>query len=84
MAININQQKGMFLAGGILAYMFAGKLGPVKTISKWGGLAAAALGASDVLGIFPISNVTKYIPSFYAGSYATNNVLPYIDYPERY
>ena len=77
---NLNQQNGMWLAGGILAYMFSGKLGPVKTIAKYGGLAAAALGAADVLGIFPISNVTKMIPSFYA----TNNVLPYMDYPERY
>ena len=84
MAININQQNGMFLAGGILAYMFSGKLGPAKTIAKYGGLAAAALGAADVLGIFPISKVTSMIPSFYASSYATNNVLPYIDYPERY
>ena len=86
---NINQQNGIFLAGGILAYMFAGKLGPAKTIAKWGGLAAAALGAADVLGIFPLSNVTKLIPGKpfggYAGAYAGTNVLPYIyDYPERY
>ncbi len=86
MPININQQNGIFLAGGILAYMFAGKLGPVKGIAKIGGLAAAALGAADVLGIFPISKITSMIPSFYGSSYYANNVLPSMmyDYPERY
>lgn len=89
---NINQQNGIFLAGGILAYMFAGKLGPAKGIAKIGGLAAAALGAADVLGIFPLGTITSKIPGYpfggygYAssGAYATNNVLPYLDYPERY
>lgn len=77
--MNINSQNGMFLAGGILAYMFSNKLGPVKGIAKIGGLAAAALGAADVFGIFSINQLQGMIPSFGgygAGSYGTNT-LPY-------
>jgi hypothetical protein len=62
MGININQQNGMFLGGGILAYMLSGKLGPLKGIAKLGGLAAAALGAADVVGIFKINDVMSKIP----------------------
>jgi len=47
----------MFLGGGILAYLISGKLGPLKGIVKLGGLAAAALGAADVIGIFKISQL---------------------------
>ena len=47
----------MFLGGGILAYLLAGKLGPLKGIAKLGGIAAAGLGIADVLGIFKISQL---------------------------
>jgi hypothetical protein len=52
----------MFLGGGLLAYMLSGKLGPLKGIAKLGGLAAAALGAADVVGIFKINDVVSKIP----------------------
>jgi hypothetical protein len=76
--MNINQQNMIFAGGGILAYMFSGKLGPLKGIAKIAGLGAAALGVADIMGIFTINQFKGMIPSFYA-----TNSLP-IDYPERY
>jgi len=64
--VNLNQQNGMFLGGGILAYLLAGKLGPLKGIVKLGGIAATALGAADVLGIFKISQL-PIVGSMYGG-----------------
>ena len=57
MAININQKNGLWLGGGLLAYFLSGKLGPLKGIAKIGGLAAAAIGAADVMGVFSISQL---------------------------
>ncbi len=57
MDFNINQQNGIFVGGGLIAYLFSGKLGPLKTVAQLGGLAAAGLGVADILGIFKISQV---------------------------
>jgi hypothetical protein len=54
---NINQQNGLWLGGGIVAYLLSGKLGPLKTIAQLGGMAAVALGAADILGIFKINQL---------------------------
>ena len=51
----------MYIAGGLVAFMFASKL-PLKQIAKYGGLAAAALGIADVLGIYKISQFLGMIP----------------------
>lgn len=62
---NINQQNMIWAGGGLLAYMFGGKLplGPLKGLVKIGGIAAAGLGVADILGIFSLSQITSQLPS---------------------
>ena len=87
--VDINSQNGMYIAGGLVAFMFASKL-PLKQIAKYGGLAAAALGIADVLGVFKISQFLGMIPSIPIPNFSfyASNSLPYgyqyTDYPERY
>ncbi len=60
--LNINQQNMIWTGGGLLAFMISDKLGPIKSIAKLGGLAAAAIGVADIMGIFSINQLP--IPKF--------------------
>lgn len=75
--VNINQKNMIWAGGGLLAFMLSGKLGPLKTIAKIGGLAAAGVGVADMLGIFSISQVPIL------GAYATDNTMLMYD-PNNY
>lgn len=74
----------IWTGGGLLAFMISDKLGPIKSIAKLGGLAAAAIGVADIMGIFSINQLP--IPKFggyagwerEAGAYNVSlNQLPY-------